>query len=42
MQKCPMLRTVFGDTPNNKPIIENIEIDTFGIEYVLTDDNKIN
>lgn len=33
---------VFGDTPNNKPVIEKIEIDTFGIEYVLTDDNKIN
>lgn len=33
---------VIGDMPKNKPIIEKIEIDTFGIDYILEDHNKIN
>ena len=32
---------VFGDTPKNKPIINKIEIDTFGVDYVLSEDQKI-
>ncbi len=32
---------VYGDSPIRKPIIEEIIVDTFGIEYVLDDKNKI-
>lgn len=33
---------VIGDMPKNKPIIDNVEVDTFGVDYVLKDDDKIN
>ncbi len=32
---------VFGDMPKTKPIIENIIVETFGIDYVLSDEQKI-
>lgn len=32
---------VFGDTPKNKPVIDKIEIDTFGVDYVLSKEQKI-
>lgn len=32
---------VFGDVPKNKPIIDKIEVDTFGVEYVLDESEKI-
>lgn len=32
---------VFGDMPKNKPVIEKIEVDTFGVDYVLSEDQKI-
>lgn len=31
---------VFGDTPKIKPVIEKIEIETFGVDYVLKDEDK--
>lgn len=32
---------VFGDMPKNKPIIDKIEVDTFGEEYILDESEKI-
>ncbi len=32
---------VFGDIPKNKPVIEKIEVDTFGDQYILLDEQKI-
>ena len=31
---------VFGDMPKNKPVIEKVEIDTFGVNYELKDEDK--
>lgn len=33
---------VIGDMPRNKPIIEEIKIDTFGVVYELKNEDKIN
>ncbi len=32
---------VFGDMPKNKPVIESIEVETFGCDYVLDESEKI-
>lgn len=32
---------VFGDIPKHKPVIESVTVDTFGVDYVLSDEQKI-